>query len=96
MMKWTSWKLVLVSFLLSLATVACAVDGGDGENGVRVEALQGLDREETWQLYEWYVEHGFTPCDPPPDPWSPFVQYGCCENVHGFEHEIVPSESYDE
>jgi len=29
-------------------------------------------------IYDWYVSQGQDPCDPPPDPWHPFVENGLC------------------
>jgi hypothetical protein len=47
--------------------------------GEASDALDGmLSERATYDLYWWDMRHGIDPCDPPPDPWHPFVVYGFC------------------
>lgn len=66
---------LLALFLLG----ACIADTDESSTtGIEVHGIAappGLDLGET---YEWYTLQGLNPCDPPPDPWHPFVTHGYC------------------
>jgi hypothetical protein len=86
--------LVLVSLIGALA---CSLPAEDEERpeGMSRQALEDLDEPATRVLWKWYLEQGIEPCDPPPDPWHPFVKHGFC-SVDDVHHEVVPNASYDE
>jgi len=77
----TSRLLLTLALVLSLA--ACIVEPAEeGATGLGAQAVDGpgaapsdMDVEA---LYRWYLAQGIDPCDPPPDPWHPFVRQGYC------------------
>jgi hypothetical protein len=38
-----------------------------------------MTEQEARALFIRYQEMGINPCDPPPDPWHPFVVYALCD-----------------
>jgi hypothetical protein len=84
-----------VKLALALALVASCTLPSDEERDERdlsMQAWEDLDERATWELYQRYIAQGIDPCDPPPDPWHPFVKYGFCE----LTPEPIPDHSYDE
>lgn len=93
--KSQGWGVLLL--LLVLGGFACTADTDDEvDSGVTLQRLEDLDEDRAWTLFQWYLTQGMAPCDPPPDPWHPFVKYGYCSADDGIEHEVVPNASYDE
>jgi hypothetical protein len=63
-----------------LGVAACVVEpAAETDIGQQGEALeQPWTEAEARALYEFYLQQGLDPCDPPPDPWHPFVIYDYC------------------
>ncbi len=82
---------------VGLFASGCAVEEEteDQRSGFTLQRLEDLDQRGAWVLYQWYLQQGLLPCDPPPDPWHPFVRYGYC-SADGIQHEPLPDDSYDE
>jgi len=77
-MKYCARLAAILVTLLGLA--ACIVEPVEetetGRMTLAVERI--LSEREARALFEWFVTQGIDPCDPPPDPWSPFAIYGYC------------------
>lgn len=87
---------LVLLWVASLAACALPPEEGEGDRGITRQALEDLDERGTAQLWDWYLEQGWEPCDPPPDPWHPFIKYGYCSVDGEVEHEAIPNASYDE
>lgn len=66
--------------LLVLLLGACILPSDEREsNGLGTTPADNWPPGITVQeAYDWYLIHGEDPCDPPPDPWHPFVTDGYC------------------
>jgi hypothetical protein len=88
----------LVALALGTGIASCAmpVEEQPEEHGISLEteSVENFDERQTWELYQRYIAQGLDPCDPPPDPWHPFVKYGFCPSP--VAADPVPSESFDE
>ena len=92
MWRFKGWLFLLL--LVGAAACALPEEERPDESTSSRYALEALDEDGTWELWQWYVVQGIDGCDPPPDPWHPFVRFGYCDA--GAEHEMIPNVSYDD
>ena len=94
--RWQWMRVVVWGLALSCAA-SCALetDQGPPDANMTRAALRDLDERATEVLWQEYLRQGISPCDPPPDPWHPFVTYGYC-SAGAVNHEAVPGTSFDE
>ncbi len=100
-MKCRGSKFFVLWALLALATqLSCMApieeSSDDSGDTYTPQALKDLDEGEARTLWQFYVEQGLRACDPPPDPWHPFVRYGFCGAQRNVENEAIPAKSYDD
>ncbi len=73
-------KRIAAPLLALLLLGACITDQDEGgpidvEGDPLVAAPPDFSVSE---VYHWYKQQGLDPCEPPPDPWHPFVVEGFC------------------
>ncbi len=69
----------IAALLTILALSSCSLQSDEDKTDTAPLHMRGVpDDPNVRAVYDWYVSQGQDPCDPPPDPWHPFVTHGLC------------------